>query len=670
MTSPPRRIARRRHRILSGTLALLLISMLAAGAVLVGPTAAKAQASANATAALAPDTALVYISASLDPSSAQVQLSQKLLERAGLSDLTKSAEESMTADTGANAANASEDIKPFLGGELGIVVTNLSAAEEATSAASSATSGLTGGLTGGLTAGLMGTPAAGATQPSLSGVVLIDKPTDVDAAWTKAQELLAKQASDNGTQVADSTYGGIAIKAEPGNPSQPGGGAAVAKVNDFIILSGTPQDLQPVIDASAGKVGSLAKLAEFGKVQSELRSDALAFGFVNGPKFAAEMGTNAAPSSLSMFTGGAEAALEAYSGFVVWADTPGFRIDTITVPTNNAPATTKPTTQATLAGKVPGNTMIFADGQNLGQGPTLNALALALAEALTSQMGAATTPAAGQTSQQSAAATFQAAARVIGFNLQTDFVQQLTGEYGLALAVNGLDPTGINVLLVSGVQDQAKLNDALSKLSLLLSAGAQGAATVTTKEVNGAQITVVTAQASGIPIQVEYGVVNGQFILGYGDSLEKFVAGYADTLASNPQFKAVMATLPADHTSVFYVDIKGIADAAQSVMGALGGGAVGSGADASPDCAKYPNQAAAQAAYDKDPAANFDLDQNFNGKACEDYPFPGASPMAMASPSTTVSAMNVADAIPAFASVGYEKDGMSATSSILYIPEK
>ena len=48
--------------------------------------------------------------------------------------------------------------------------------------------------------------------------------------------------------------------------------------------------------------------------------------------------------------------------------------------------------------------------------------------------------------------------------------------------------------------------------------------------------------------------------------------------------------------------------------------------DADPACGDYDSQAEAQAAYDDDPFDQSDLDQDFDGQACEDYFASSATP--------------------------------------------
>ncbi|MGI8484635.1 MAG: hypothetical protein ACR2OU_10275, partial [Thermomicrobiales bacterium] len=58
--------------------------------------------------------------------------------------------------------------------------------------------------------------------------------------------------------------------------------------------------------------------------------------------------------------------------------------------------------------------------------------------------------------------------------------------------------------------------------------------------------------------------------------------------------------------------------------------------------------------------ANFDLDRNYNGVACEDF-FGAATPEA--SPASATASVNV----QSVGTVSYVKDGMNATSTIVMI---
>jgi hypothetical protein len=240
----------------------------------------------------------------------------------------------------------------------------------------------------------------------------------------------------------------------------------------------------------------------------------------------------------------------------------------------------------------------------------------------------------------------------------------MVGEFGLAVSVQGFDPTG--TVFVSNVADAQKVTDAVAKLALLAAAGGQGEITVTTKTVEGATVQVLEADLDGFPITLEWGVVNDQFILAYGTGLEDYVAGVDSSLADNPQYQEVMATLPSEHNSVVYVDIAQIVSIVQPFVTGTDAGAADTTLDNSPDCADYATAEDARAAYEEDPAGNFDLDRDIDGTACEDFFNPSdASPEASPVSAATMDF----SAVTAFATVGFERDGMQGSSSILFIEE-
>jgi hypothetical protein len=115
--------------------------------------------------------------------------------------------------------------------------------------------------------------------------------------------------------------------------------------------------------------------------------------------------------------------------------------------------------------------------------------------------------------------------------------------------------------------------------------------------------------------------------------------------------------------------------------GGVGGADIGpaiapAGGDAHPDCARYASQAESQAAYDDFAAGSFQLDQDFDGEACEDYfnPRTDVSPVTEEPvPSETSAAVDLPPealaALTAFGMVAYEEDGNGRTASLLLIEE-
>ncbi len=173
----------------------------------------------------------------------------------------------------------------------------------------------------------------------------------------------------------------------------------------------------------------------------------------------------------------------------------------------------------------------------------------------------------------------------------------------------------------------------------------------------------------GLP--VEYGVVEDRFHLGLGAGVEGFLDGPPTTLAENQQYQRVMATLPTEHNALMYLDLKQVIPLVQLLVAAAEGvEAIGSGfqasTDASPECGEYGTQEEAQEAYDEDAFEHFLLDQDGDGRACEDY-FAPATPGA-GTPEPDLAAGDYS-AIEAFAAVSYKRDDLIGSNGILYIAE-
>jgi hypothetical protein len=311
-----------------------------------------------------------------------------------------------------------------------------------------------------------------------------------------------------------------------------------------------------------------------------------------------------------------------------------------------------------LPNKVPSNTVLMVDGADLGANGALDALGLLLVQSIVGADPRATPP-AGVTPEEYESQMFDQAAQLLGFNLQTAFIDQLVGEFGLAIwGVETLDPASIGGVFVSDVGDADQVNSAVSQISLLAQAQGQGEFSITTRQIGTDSVNVLDLTQTGTPVTVEYGVVGSQFLLGVNDALNSYTGTVSDPLSANPSYQAALATLPQEHNSVFYLDLGQLIPLAEMLQGTSG---IGASEDASEKCGEYATQADAQAALDEDPGTNWELDSDFDGEACEDYfAVAGATPV-------TGSFEPDLSKIGAFASVGYQQDGMVGTSSILII---
>lgn len=632
--------ARSSGTIISFALAILLATMAmvpAFGGFTGRSVLAQSAAVEDKTATVTPADALVYASVNLDTKSAQFTLAKDLIDRAGLMQEIDSAtssasqQEQATIDavTGGYAAFVLTKLPAEFAGSLDTLTTEVSSA-------ASNPSGLAAG----------GVP---------SGFAVILQASDPDAV---EKTLLDDLKNTDATQkVVTDTYEGVTISSVAAMSSQDTG-TAVARVGDFIVIATVPEDIHPIIDTHSGKADPLSGSAEYTSLKGELNAEWLTFGLVNGPRMldaidASAMASTEIPAST-------KAQLQAVTGFVFWADQPGFRMDTISMASGTAatPVAT-PQVRGDLADKVPADSLVFTNGMNINQYGVLDAIGLIFAQALiSSETNTGLATPVSVTDQQ--AAIYAQAASVLGFNLKTDFIDQLDGEYGFALSASNLTSGNpkIDALFVTDTVNAQKVTDVASKISFILAAAIDGEK-ISSRDVGGSTVTTLDLGDPSMPLKVEYGVVNGQLLVGVNDGIDTYITGPAQPLATSPLYTDTLAQLPGDPTGITFVNLEQIVPLLAEAGSAYGGAMP---TDASPECAKFASQSEAQAAYDEDSFTNFDLDQNFNGKACEDF-FAAATPEA----SPAAAPMS---GLRAVGSVTYQKDGHQATSTIILIAEK
>lgn len=641
-------VAKRRHPMLTGLVALMLVAMAATtAAVGRGPAGVVAQDADPSLAAVAPETAAFYLSVSLDTTGAQWTQTETLLERAGLGNSVEEALGSVSETVGQDV-DLDDELAPFLGGELAIV-----AYEEALTAVAGEfdVADLVGGLP---------VPTVDATTPAggESGVAVVARPSDPAAAWAAVQEGLQEDATAAGVTVEETIYEGVTILSVPGDPALDDDGTAIAQVGDLILLGTAPGDLEPIIDTQAGRVAPLSEVAEFQQLLAALPAERLAFGYVNGNALQDALSAEdlAAFGGVSALGG----ALDAKSGFTVRAEDVGFRLDTLSIPGPTQPPLPA-NADPTLDERVPADSLVFFDGYDLGRTGALDVILLAFAQGVIGEMPMGSPTAGEPTPEQ----VFALAEQLLGFNLKTAFIDQMVGEYGFALwGLDLIDLSQTGGVLVSGVAEPAVLSDTVSKLSLLVQAAGQGQYAVTTRQVGEAVVSSVDLTATGTPTKIEYGVIDDEFVLGIGTGLDDYVGGVTDALANDPTYQAALAELPAEHNSVFYLDLGQLVPLVTATLEGMMGATTFEIEDAGEQCANYGTQAAAQEAYEADPITNYDLDQDFDGQACEDYFNP-------ATPEPTPAALGGdLAALSAIATVGFVQDGLNGTGTILLIEER
>ncbi len=631
----------RHHSLSLALVCVLAMSMFTSVFAFGSPARVSAQASsvADTTAKLTPASALAYVSVNLDEKSDQWTMSADLLKRAGLTQALD--------NSGMDTANVTHEAQNYLGGHAAFVLSSLPAGD------SLSLNTITNDVSGAVT-----DPSTVTSGDVPSGFAVIFQSPDVDALQKQFEDMIQKDAIDQGDTIKVETHGGVDISVlTPSDPSQTG--QAVARVGDSVVLATVADDIFPIIDASTGDVPNLADDAAFQSLQKGLNADWLSFGMINGSALLTQLKAQD-PTITNDLSKGAMAQLDAVTGFTFWADQPGFRLDTLSIPGKDAAKPDATVLTGDFAKKAPADSLFFANGSNINQYGIFDTLGLVFAQALVSPGSA--TPAAGATPvslEESSAQIFQQAASVIGFNIKTDFIDQLTGEFGVAVSASDITSSTpkISAIMYSDTGNAAKVTDVASKISFILAAGL-GGDTLSSRDIGGSSVTSIDLTNSGLPVTVEFGVVNGQLLIGTDDGITSYVNGPKSSLADDKIYQDTLAALPKDATGITYVNVQGLLPLIDEATSSLTGATTVK--DDSLDCGKFDSQKEAQAAYDADQFANFDLDRNYNGVACEDF-FGAATPDA--SPASATASVNV----QSVGTVSYVKDAMNATSTIVMI---
>lgn len=528
--------------------------------------------------------------------------------------------------------------------------------------------------------GLNGDTSAIATDvgnaaSSTTGLVLLVKPKDLDTAVAAVEKQVVSDAGSE-SAVESETVKGTEVRS---TSNDSGNGQAYAVVDDTIVLGTVPDDVTPFIRVGSGE--SIADSDAFQTASDRLPSDRAVFAFLNGQPFVDALATSQdANTQLAQDLLEQLGNLDVDQGIAVVADQPGLRVETVQVSRHDTATATASGTAAdlTTAGKVPSDTLLYVNGFNLGQTSLLQGVSLLLVGALAGSLDNAPVGVGTPTSDEPVAspaaspaaestdALFEAAAATLGVNLKTEFLDTLTGQYAFALwGVDVNDPTKIGAILASDVSNADALRGTVSFISLFVQAGAQGQASVSSRTVGDAEVNNVTLGDPAAPISVDYGIVHDQFLLGVGDGVDQYLTGPAASLADDATYQRTLGYLPSEYDGVFYVDVAALSDLSLALNGVTDGL---TSQDASAECAAYDSQAEAQNAYDTDPSANFQLDLNFDGRACEDY---FSSPAAGATPEASPVAGNSGLAnVGSLAMVSYAQDGYAYTSSILTVGDQ
>lgn len=630
------------------TLAFLLLASVFSSFIAV--KGVSAQTADDSVAAAVPADTVIYVGVNLDQSSDQWTQTMALLDRAGLNDLAQSEVGATTEDIGqvAEAQNIS--------GNAAIVFTDA----EALMSYSTSDIANVADPTESMDMAMSETPDVP------EGFALVIQPDDPQALASQFVDMATSEASDAGTTVQTVDYNGVTItyweSTEDGVT-----GTATAVVEDTVVLATRPSDIEPIIDTVQGTTDNLASAEGFLSVYDKLETDGLVFGYMNlDAMMTAVQNDPAALEALESDQLVAE--LEASKGHVGWsvyASDAGFHMDSVIIPNDPfVPSTTEPFTPA-MASKIPADVMMFANSRNFyGTGVSELVGTVMQAGIAQSSDDGSGTPVATPTMDE----TWGMMEMMLGFNPDTDLLAKLDGEFAMYGGVYDLE-TGMpnpEFLFVSETSDPAALTDVSAEITQMVSQMNEGDYDVSNRTVDGGELTVVSlpAETTGaMPVDIEFGVVNGEMLIGINGAIDKYLAGEGPMLADDANFQATFANLPSDNlVSMSYVNIEGqVMPLLDMVVAQMESST--STLDNHEDCGNYATQAEAQTAYDADPSGLWLLDMDYDGEACEDF-FNQSAPAA--SPEPISAQLN----IPSAGAVTWIEDGAYYVSSILVIGDQ
>ena len=662
----------RSARLGRGLVALVTVLSLTVGSLLALTAPATAQSDDVSTASAVPAEAVLYSTFDLDLESDQWQQVDELLGRLGVPDALNELRTSMLDD--AEGELTEEELDAFLGGEAGFYV--LPSAIESFAeqfealnqeltdmAASPAATQDMGAASPVATPHLANVPAI-----EITGVGAIIAPSDPDLAWDYINRHISQMADGAGTQVEETTEDEVTILTI--TPSTEAESEIVVAFNgEIMIIGGNIIDVQTALDTANGDAEALADLDPFNQVLTEMPEQAISFTYYDNSQVMSALGQSYLEGFYRLSPAlAASAEAEYFGGISVWAAADGFRVDSVSIPAEGSDLSALvPDGVVTFHERVPAETSVFF-GSVVPEG-TWDAVAISVAQAINAGMSGEQPQAQSfdeMFSEEAIQQQLDQAEQILGFDLVDDFFGQFGGESAFALTFPNLMTMGslsVDTVLVTELEDPATVAESAERLVRLLSSMAGDEMPVTTREIGDDTLYVIgDPETTGVPT-IEFGVVEDYLVLGSGTGVNGFLESVENPLSEDEQFTDVLGLLGGeDYYQVAFVDLTDILPTVMALSGSMSEGASGI-EDADPACLEFASQEEAQAAYDEDPFENSNLDQDFDGQACEDL---FAAATAEASP---VAPSGSVEALQAFAAVSYESEGNLYSSAILTVAE-
>lgn len=555
------------------------------GAALTAPTASAQDALPPITDAAPLNTAF-FQQVDLDFAGAQWQQSDQLMERLGFPDALETWQDELLSHHGNMGSFTEADFDAVTGGEAALVVS-----DDAIATLMHVQSQMM--------AEMSGTPVASPvslTEGEPLGVAMILRASDADAAWDYAQSQTNAFADKNDLEVVSTPYGSGEIVETTGGEGESTDdldspydallGAhgdkefAAGRAGDYIIGAATAADVEQIIDVIDGNAPSLSESEPLTQIAAELPAPALAFTYVDAEAIVGALDADTVATIEAMQPGLSLADMGSYSGLTLTAVDEGFRMDSYSIASDNADPSkvivpnSAETTGA--AAHVPADTFIYSAG-TLPPGSFAGG-AYSLAQAVNA-MESGEEPQQTMPSAEEVDAAIAQATETLGFNPATDLFDILGPDYLFFSSFPSfMDEFSFNAVAAVSTSDPTTLAGTMEKLSQLITRVGGEDVSLTTRDMDGDTVYSIGDPNDENSPTVDFGVVGNQAVAGIGTGLDQLSATPADALADDPQYQEIMGTLPAEYSSVFYVDARPVTQLAMMFSGGFSEG----GAEATP----------------------------------------------------------------------------------------
>ncbi len=205
-------------------------------------------------------------------------------------------------------------------------------------------------------------------------------------------------------------------------------------------------------------------------------------------------------------------------------------------------------TPATMAGEVPGSSLVFVETHDLGTALS-SLLAQAKAQPGVEQLGL----------------PIESIESLLGAKLEDLFAW--VGDVAVVGWTSDGQPGGA---LVSQVTDPTAADARLRQVQAFLQlAGVGGAVTTSTSTYAGATITSATVSDAGTDVTISFALSDGTFVLGLGEASVKAVLDVTPetALAADPGYQATMSAAgPSTNAGSAYVDLRGVREGIEPLL--------------------------------------------------------------------------------------------------------